>query len=271
MSLALGPLASAPETARLHLLPFHIAHDGHAPISTFFRPQPAVAESFPGQDGAPASATEDAPDEGMPIETELSDKLAAVSVDPAVSNDSGRVVAAFRGRGMQGVRVALPEGYIGCVLRPPPSATPVAQGSGSSTSTEKAIPRAKKGAAVAKARAKRATRRAKLAGVVAEPEPEPEPEHEEDIETVAETPVEESAEGASAIADAKEEDVTATRVLRPSATFDSFMLWGADIAPDIGRDEYMRTLNEWVGIAAEVRLLVSGSSVAARSSICSGS
>ena len=45
------------------------------------------------------------------------------------------------------------------------------------------------------------------------------------------------------------------RVLKPSARFDSFVLWHPDIPVDEEMDEYLRSLSEWVNIASEVRLI----------------
>jgi hypothetical protein len=44
------------------------------------------------------------------------------------------------------------------------------------------------------------------------------------------------------------------RILAPSATFNSFVLWNADIPVNEGRDEYMRCLTEWTQLAAVVRV-----------------
>lgn len=73
---AAGSLADA----SLDLMPFHVAHTGPAPLSTYFRVAPA-----------PASATD----------------------EPAKE----QYVAAFRGRAVHGTRVALPEGYVGVMLQ----------------------------------------------------------------------------------------------------------------------------------------------------------
>ncbi|KAI0047386.1 ribonuclease H1 small subunit [Auriscalpium vulgare] len=42
------------------------------------------------------------------------------------------------------------------------------------------------------------------------------------------------------------------RVLKPSAQFSSFVLWHPDRPVDEGRDEYLRSLTEWIDLAAEV-------------------
>jgi ribonuclease H2 subunit C len=48
-------------------------------------------------------------------------------------------------------------------------------------------------------------------------------------------------------------DERPVRLLKPAARFDSFVLWHPDIPVDEGKDEYLRSLSEWVNIAAEVR------------------
>ncbi len=45
------------------------------------------------------------------------------------------------------------------------------------------------------------------------------------------------------------------RVLKPSARFDSFVLWHPDIPVDEEMDECLRSLSEWVNIASEVRVI----------------
>ena len=45
------------------------------------------------------------------------------------------------------------------------------------------------------------------------------------------------------------------KVLKPSARFDSFVLWHPDLPVDEEMDEYLRSLSEWVNIASEVRLI----------------
>jgi hypothetical protein len=51
------------------------------------------------------------------------------------------------------------------------------------------------------------------------------------------------------------EDERPVRVLKPSARFDSFVLWNPDIPADEEMDEYLRSLSEWVNIASEVRII----------------
>jgi ribonuclease H2 subunit C len=53
-----------------------------------------------------------------------------------------------------------------------------------------------------------------------------------------------------------DEEKPPVRVLKPTARFDSFVLWHPDIPVDEGRDEYLRSLSEWTNIASEVRAYV---------------
>ena len=51
----------------------------------------------------------------------------------------------------------------------------------------------------------------------------------------------------------EDEEKPPVRVLKPTARFDSFVLWHPDIPVDEGQDEYLRSLSEWTNIASEVR------------------
>jgi ribonuclease H2 subunit C len=54
----------------------------------------------------------------------------------------------------------------------------------------------------------------------------------------------------------EDEDGRLVRVLKPTAKFDSFVLWHPDIPVDEGKDEYLRSLSEWTNMASEVRACV---------------
>ena len=54
----------------------------------------------------------------------------------------------------------------------------------------------------------------------------------------------------------EDEEKPPVRVLKPTARFDSFVLWHPDIPVDEGKDEYLRSLSEWTNIASEVRAYV---------------
>lgn len=51
------------------------------------------------------------------------------------------------------------------------------------------------------------------------------------------------------------EEERPVRILKPSARFDSFVLWHPDIPVDEEMDEYLRSLSEWVNIASEVSVM----------------
>jgi len=54
----------------------------------------------------------------------------------------------------------------------------------------------------------------------------------------------------------EDEEKPPVRVLKPTARFDSFVLWHQDILVDEGKDGYLRSLSEWTNIASEVRAYV---------------
>ena len=49
-----------------------------------------------------------------------------------------------------------------------------------------------------------------------------------------------------------EEEEAPTRTLTLASTFSSFVVWNPDIPVDEGRDEYIRSLNEWIKLSAMV-------------------
>jgi ribonuclease H2 subunit C len=50
----------------------------------------------------------------------------------------------------------------------------------------------------------------------------------------------------------EDDDSRKTRTLIPTAQFSSFVLWHPDIPVDAGRDEYLRSLTEWIRLSDEV-------------------
>ncbi|KAF7317869.1 hypothetical protein MKEN_00874800 [Mycena kentingensis (nom. inval.)] len=91
-------------SAQPNLMPFHIQHDGHAPISTYFL-----------VDAAPETVAKPVEDVEMPDAT-------ARETDEQrrekrrVTDSTMRFIATFRGRTIQGLKTALPEGYMGVVM-----------------------------------------------------------------------------------------------------------------------------------------------------------
>ncbi|KAI0262300.1 ribonuclease H2 non-catalytic subunit-domain-containing protein [Gloeopeniophorella convolvens] len=215
-----------------HLMPFHIQHTGPAPVSTYFRVQPApppapipevstsasiletsVAASLTTKVVAEGTGSGSPPAPTATTTTTVeATATATVVVAPVVppqlrpgpikrlSESAKRFISSFRGRTVQGVEVALPDGYAGIVLR-------------GDAAGRTQVPASSK---------RRSTRaRGKAADAI-------------DVD------------------DAQQEDEAPVRVLKPAARFDTFVLWHPDIPVDEGKDEYLRSLTEWVALAAEV-------------------
>ncbi|KAJ7065234.1 ribonuclease H2, subunit C [Mycena amicta] len=173
------------------LMPFHIQHDGLAPISTYF-----LVEAAPENVAKPPSPTQE--DEMQVDSVEEEDK--GQSLPRRVTDATTRFVATFRGRTMHGLKMALPSGYSGVVMTGGSQKT--------KATTKKNKPKSKS----------RTTRRAAMRI-----------DEEEDVD----------GEGA-------------VRTLMPTARFSSFVLWHPDIPVDPGRDEYARSLTEWIQLANEI-------------------
>ncbi|OBZ74098.1 hypothetical protein A0H81_06246 [Grifola frondosa] len=129
ISPADGPLA----TCTPNLMPFHIAYSGPAPISTYFRVQPAPLPSFGQNTSDMSSQTTNSPvlDDAISsqstlvasssastsqssVTTQVS-SIAAEDVEMKTEDSQGlstarRFVSAFRGRVLQGLEVDLPIG-----------------------------------------------------------------------------------------------------------------------------------------------------------------
>lgn len=282
--------------ADVHLMPFHVAHTGPAPIFTYFRPKPAppsgqllartTTEAVLTQIGklAVSGSVEDAG--GMEVDAEAGDSQTTQAVgdeapakeasQPAAapaSNDEtpvdtgsqpkdGRLVASFRGRMVQGVPITLPAGYVGLVLKAPagPSASTTNTAQQSKYFDAQAEKPAKKSvaekrAAAEAANARRAARRSgrgkaaapvevKAEGEDQEPEQEQEQERQDTTATEPQSKQDRDGEESGVVEEVK--------VLVPTGRFDSFMLWNPDIPVDEGKDEYLRSLTEWIALAAEI-------------------
>lgn len=228
-----------------NLMPFHLNYSGPAPIATYFRVKPVPAEheviSTTSQQAADALKV-DVSDEA--ISTQNSNPMDVAGID-SVMDDSqstqtrnqtvvetkpsplgARFIAAFRGRTVQGATVNLPEGYGGIVLR----ALDESRGPGASTSTIKQ----EAGRVGTGTKAKRG--------------------HKAAIRDVDHGDMDVNEGFADASQDTSLEDAEAgsVRILNPSATFSSFVLWNPDLPVVEARDEYLRSLTEWTTLAAEV-------------------
>ena len=134
-----------------HLMPFHIQHTGPAPVSTYFRirphfspslSSPASKTTFTSGDNESGSTTTVADTEVTVEDKESAPLAVADAVVPAaptaeaevitkstasrvqrtgaiarLTDSAKRFVSSFRGRTVHGVEVALPNGFVGIVLR----------------------------------------------------------------------------------------------------------------------------------------------------------
>ncbi|KAI0291501.1 ribonuclease H2, subunit C [Multifurca ochricompacta] len=188
-------------------MPFHINHNGPAPISTYF---PIKHTPLPTDLATAIITTELTPEEieNDPVAAKVvisttttnADGIMKVSTSAPhmlrpgpiqrLSDSAKRFTSFFRGRAVHGVEIALPKDYTGIILRG------VAGGKAPTTTTN-----------------------------------------------------EESRDCMSGMPHEQEGPV---KILKPAARFDSFVLWHPDIPVDEGKDEYLRSLSEWVNIATEV-------------------
>ncbi|KAJ7089789.1 ribonuclease H2, subunit C [Mycena belliarum] len=230
-TLSIAPVPGALPRASPNLMPFHIEHDGPAPIETYFLVEAAAApEDLVLNLGAPrAAAGEKGGDEDKEMPLVEAEAPASTSTEPpprasGVTEATTRFVATFRGRSMRGARVDLPAGYAGLVL-----AGEALPGAGGKLGALKA--RVKRAVGKPRSRGGRATRSAA---------------REDDEEEGGDVDVGEG-EG-----DGGERSERSARTLVATAEFSSFVLWHPDIPADPGRDEYLRALTEWIRLADAV-------------------
>ncbi|KAI0765995.1 ribonuclease H2, subunit C [Irpex lacteus] len=221
---------AAPKTGTIppctpHLMPFHIAYTGPAPVSTYFRlthpktiptTPPVLVEGSnsnkPTVEQSDSQATLVSAESQQTLANDVDMLTLSESTSSTTNNDlngaQGDVkgmTAAFRGRTVRGLTVALPEGYTGLVFASPSSST-------ASSSTP------------ATSNAQRSTRNSKYFRGDDKQDQEEEDGEEE----------------------------RPTRKLEPTGRFTSFALWNADIPVHEGRDEYLRALTEWTRLAAVI-------------------
>ncbi|KAI0675560.1 ribonuclease H2, subunit C [Trametes maxima] len=248
-ALSVSPAKDPLPAATPQLMPFHIGYSGPAPVSTYFcvrsAPEPTFGrETKLSETKTPSFESQTSMQDsqstlvGDSQPTSSSDTSAAASsssatladvdmqgVPSASSQTSPRhFTAAFRGRLMHGLKVGLPEGYAGVVLRAPDDLG----GKNAASRSRAAEEQESKARARSKATAKNARRSRRVEDV------------EEDVE-----------ESESAGADQAQVEGP-VRTLIPEAQFSSFVLWHPDIPVDEGRDEYLRSLTEWTSLSAEI-------------------
>ena len=214
----------APEKSSLserapHLMPFNIKYTGTAPVSTYFRPKPPPVQGDPttnpvGGSQEATSQLSTATDTTNPAEPNT---IPIATLDATPKEDP--LVAAFRGRTIRGTRIPVPDGYTGVVL----------VGADVNKTKQASPPPPPPG--------RRASRRS---GRVIHVDEEP-----QDVE------MDDSGEGADADCQEEEEEAP-TRTLTLASTFPSFVVWNPDIPVDEGRDEYIRSLDEWIKLSEMV-------------------
>lgn len=169
--------------------------------------------------------------------------VAASSTPPVILEDvDRRFVSTFRGRAIHGLTVDLPEGYGGLLLNSTGKESMKGQVDDPKTKQTKSKT---KSAPKGKAKATQETPvkpRARVTRSAAAPK------QASPIEVVDTVTDEEMPDAAEDI-----DDTQPVRELLPTAQFSTFTLWHADRPVDKGRDEYARTLTEWISLAHEVR------------------
>ncbi|KAI0831900.1 ribonuclease H2, subunit C [Trametes gibbosa] len=221
-----------------HLMPFHVGFSGPAPISTYFRirrapeptygrkSQPTLSEETPTRSQDPSDSQATLVASSSSSQT-LASAATLVDVNMVVpASESHHFTSAFRGRAMHGLKVNLPKGYAGLILRAPDSSLKAKGAAPSKAAEEQTSKTRAKAKSKGYGRTTRGSKRAKSPLQIDE-----DVDEESGSEDLNEGPV---------------------RVLNPVATFSSFMLWHPDIPVDEGRDEYLRSLTEWTRLAAEI-------------------
>ncbi|KAF8184480.1 ribonuclease H2, subunit C [Pholiota molesta] len=187
---------------------------------------------------------------------------------PPIEDADKRFVSAFRGRTIHGLTIDLPAGFSGLVLQTDDRNQGTSKGS-SAAADSKTNPTSKAGEkSSARGKAKKAEeqdapstrRRGRLTRSTlpssSSTQPIEVPGDDRDDEVMADAAGEDTTtnEGDdAAVPDAAgDDDAAATRRLVPMAQFSAFTLWSADRVVDKGRDEYYRSLTEWVALANEI-------------------
>ncbi|KAG8834256.1 hypothetical protein FRC17_009265 [Serendipita sp. 399] len=201
-------------------------------------------------------------------------------------------VAAFRGRRVISRNVRVPEGYVGVLLthdggvasassHPPAGVGDVVDQKQQQEVVRSESPRKAKAAAAAKARERakalkakaaaklkakgKATRRSKRNAQDGDEEEIDELEDDGNDDGDDEEEGDGDGEREGAGLDVTEVDVQRTKpamedaappaekkVFQVKASFDTFKLWHQDVPVNPGQDEYIRSLNEWISLAAEI-------------------
>ncbi|KAG7567072.1 hypothetical protein FFLO_01198 [Filobasidium floriforme] len=224
--LAPAPVSGLPQLAptALNLMPFHLDYTGPAEVSTYFQPR-----TIPGP---PAS-----------------DELFEEKVQK--QGDGSIAVAAFRGRRVQAYTLGLPEGYTGLVLTAPSLASRMKPSISQTqkhaqSNTVKNLKREESPSLLSDAAPglRRSPRKRNNVDVLDLPvtrrslqpdiPPEIDTDHHLDLDLDLDL-----LQPAPPIF---------SRTLLPTASFSSLTIWNPDGPLDEGKDEYCRTLGEWMSL-----------------------
>jgi len=208
--------SSLPERAP-HLMPFNIKYTGTAPVSTYFRPKLPPIQGDPTKNVAGGSQEATSQLSTATDTTNPAEPVATLDTTPKEDT----LVAAFRGRTVRGTRIPVPDGYTGVVL----------VGADANKTKQASPPPPPPG-----------HRPSRRSGRVIHVDEDEEPQ---DVD------MDDSGEGVDADCRGEEEEAP-TRTLTLASTFSSFVVWNPDIPVDQGRDEYIRSLNEWIKLSAMV-------------------
>ncbi|KAF8075250.1 ribonuclease H2, subunit C [Lyophyllum atratum] len=263
-TLVLGSITN-PEglkTCSPYLMPFHIKYSGQAPISTFLRVN--AAKETVGAPPTPEKGSEEGPsnvevNEAGPSNSPRETVAPAAAADNAMDTDvkdapvaaapptlvgrvtdaTTRFISTFRGRTIQGLKVPLPEGYVGVVLRTEGATNGKSrQTTGSAKDRTKTTNQnGKKKATRTKGRATRSMTRGEEGKAV------------EELIDAVDDPMDVNHDGELHSGNQVRLDEEEVRTLAVSSQFSSFVLWHADHPVDEKRDDYVRSLTEWTRLA----------------------
>ncbi|KAN0109230.1 Ribonuclease H2, subunit C [Russula decolorans] len=234
-----------------HLMPFHIQHTGPAPVSTYFRINP------PSHAG-PLWQLSSTPDPSLPSgdsQTELT--TATVNTKVVLFEEKENLSAAADADRVEGPSITATPEVDAAVVNVKAPALPVQQ----SGPIQRLSESAKRFISSFRGRTVHGvevTLPKGYAGIVlrgdtndqAHPRPltgnksKRRPVRNSRRRSIEEEELDEMS--------LEDEEKPPVRVLKPTARFDSFVLWHPDIPVDEGQDEYLRSLSEWTNIASEI-------------------
>jgi len=236
-----------------HLMPFHIQHTGPAPVSTYFRIRPQVrplSQSFPAPDPSPPSGDSQTEVTTATVNTEVI--LLEEKENPSMAADAGLAVA--------DPAIITAAAEVDVVVTNVKAPAPHALHSGPIRRLSESAKRFISSFRGRTVHGVEVTLPKGYVGIVlrgdANDQAHPHPPtasktRRRPVRRSRKKPTEEEEvlDGISPEGD----DGRPVRILKPTAMFDSFVLWHPDIPVDEGKDEYLRSLSEWTNMASEVR------------------